>query len=844
MNETRRYPPPPRCAGVIRRLAWLWFVGAVGAADPGVARAEPAPAAAGLLVITADDAPASAARARWIESFKREGYAIQSVSLSRTNTHARVFTALAKMRVSLRDDALLVVIADVPARLSGLEGSETAVEWSSMPPSPHRPGVGMKMEVMESLVSWVAPPAGRLFIFSIQPAAAPGAGIEAASRAAFETSSHGPRRWWVWPAEHGGRTEIAPGGMPLFESCLSDADLPARLLRQDQTDDLIASIIRRVQALSGDRQRPLVWSANGTVAPASGDDLRKAIGVLAGTECDADAWLRQAAAAWSDGYPRVALGLAASAELLPGDAGLPFRVGLLRSNVRLAMGDTQLLHFELAGLAEHFERSRAEGVIRYEYSILRGEAEEAGGQFRDASAAYGEAWNVRMSLAHPPPALDIRLHTGLGRLASEEGRNEEARQRFEQAAKIADQLPDPERMWGARFAMDRAQWHARIGEWDAAQSWCNRAMEQAADYPALRDPLIKTVGDVAERMVVGGQIESASSLITQGRKYLLRPADPESAVWQRVQIRMDMASGRMNEAVEMMRRISPGARAGDAAWAELEVRMLVSEGQFAQAAEQCKNAIRLMRSQGADAGRIRALRVLQADGYLRGGQPERACSVCDLALGEADMTDAQRLEFLRLAIQALYRLGSAEKLARYAEAYLNLNVVPAASTEEAKWLLDAADAALHENRTTVALGMVRSAIFAAREAGVGDPVFWAKARETHALALPRRDPRAWTEALEALRILELCNRQISEDSARVNVLLSEVAREQGDLVRSRAYLSGVLTYLAVPNLVRDPGVISRARQADVLLRRGTQMPPPTGTPADHLRYESAATAAR
>ncbi len=842
MNEARTPRVGPRWARVLRGPAGRWIFAAATAAAACTARAETEPARAGLLVVTAADAPAAPARARWIASFEREGYVVRSASLARTNTYARLFTTLARMRVSLRDDALLVVIADAPARLSGLEGSESAVEWSSMPPAPNRPDPGLKMDVMETLVSWASPPAGRLIIFSMQPTAAAATGAEAASRAAFQATSHGPRRWMAWPAEPGKRIEGSAGGMSLFESCLADADVPARLLRPEEMEGLMASVSRRVQALSGGRQQPLFWSSPGTEAPASADDLRNAIGVLAEREGDADAWLRQAVAAWSDGYPRAALGLASAAERLPGDAQSPFRAGLLRGNIRLDMGDAQSLRFELANLAERFERSRADGVVRYEYAILRGEAEEAGGQSRDAAAAYGEAWSVRMALPNPPPSLDLRLHTGLGRLASDQGRNEEARRRFEQAAGIADQLPEVGRMWSARFAMDRAEWHARIGEWEAAQAWCARAMEQAADYPGLHEPLIRIVGAVAHQMALAGQIEPAQSLITRARNGMMQPGEGESAEWLRTQIRLDMASGRMSEAVGKLKQIPPGERAGDADWAELEARVLVSEGRFAQAAEQLKTAIRLMRAQGAEGERIQKAIIAQADGYLRGGQPELAIAACDDVLGSAGVTDAQRVEVLRTAIQALHRMGSTDKLVRYADMYLKLNMDPAASLEEAEWLMFAADTALESGPAPVALGLIRGAIYAAREAGVDDPLFWVMARETHARALPRRSPEAWAEALEALRLLELCHRQISEDSARLCLLLSDIAREQGDLARSRAYLSEARTFIGVPHLVRDPKMETLARQLELRLSRGTEMPPPAGLPPDHLRYESAETA--
>lgn len=840
MNDFQTQPRRRFSMGLYAHATGLLVLMGAMAVGPGIARAEDPPARAGLLVITADDAPASGGRARWLESFRREGYVVQSVSLAPTNAYAAVFTACARMRVALRDDAVLVVLADVPARLSGLPDSETAVEWGPVSLPSQRADSGLKLEVMETLVSWVAPPEGSLFIFSLQAAAPPASGVEAVSRAAFETRSYGPRRWLSWAAEPGGRTESGGRDMGLFESCLVDMNLPARLLRENHPDDLLDLLARRVRALSGDRQKPLTWSAQGTAAPESGEELRKRIAALADRESDADAWLAQARAAGAAGYPRAALGLAVAAETLPGDATLPIRASLIRGNIRLAMEDATSLHFELAELAEHLEKSKTEGALRYESSILRAEADEAGGNVRDAAAEYGEAWSVRLALSNPPPALDVRLHAGLGRLASESGRNEEARQRFEQACERAAQLPPSDLAWGVRSSMDRARWHARIGEWDAAQTWCSRAIEQSAASPVLRQRLIPAVGDIAETLAIAGKIEPALALVARGRKDVLRPEDAEPAIWRRVQIRADMAAGRVDEAAEKMRKISAKDRAGDVAWAELEAQMLDSKGEFLQAVVAYRAAIDLIQSKGGDAARIYDLKIRQLNCYFRGGLPDRALTQCEDTLSNANLGDDQRIEVLRLAIQAAHRSGAEDKLIHHAGDYLKLNAEPAATPEEAQWMLDAAIAALHKDKKEPALELIRSSIYVAREVGMDDVQFWVRARETHAQALLPAYARAWPEALEALRLIEMNGRRVSEDAARVSLLLSDIARELGDLARSESYLANVLELLAVPNLVRDSTLADRARQAVIQLSRGTDMPPPAGTPADHLRYESAA----
>ena len=799
---------------------------------------------AGLLVI--QEARPPRAREDWIRSFADEGYVVDTRVWTDPDDPAPALGALARMQLQLAEDAVLVVILDLPAILSGGPSTDASVIWA--PPGSASSGASAGragFELMNTLVSWGAPSRGRLVVLALQPPHAAPPDVIEASRRAFESPEHGPFRRLAWPAPPGAVTERSPRGPSLLETCLSDSDLPRRLKEPGFPSVVFENAFRRVRALAGGRQEPVLWAAPGVPAAPPSDSEHAALAAAARSPADVSSWDNVFRAAREGGRYPAALGLAFVAARLAGsDPMSRAQWAMARADVQIRMGDPAAARRDLQAGAEGIVARDVPLPMKFEYAVLKGELEEAEGRGLEAAAAWGEALNIHALLNVSPPDLDARMFCGLGRTASAAGRTAEARQRFDQAWESAIRIQPPRNDLTARIAADRARWHAKTGDWNAAGEWCLRAMDAASSLPWLDDYIGETARWVAERMSTGGGPEPALELMNRARRKMGDAEWMKSPGWARIQVRLDLGAGRWEEAARGLSRIPAEAHADDPDWLELEAAIQRFRGDGVSAVDLYRQALIRMRGDPGSRERMTALDLALASCYLDMNQPNQALSASESILDRPWILDEHRAEATRLAMRAALAANVPREMIRHARTYIRLNREPETTIEEARWMLDASVQAREAGDRDLAVGLARRAMIAAGNAGIEDRAFWAEVREAHARALPASRTRAWSEALEALRLLEINQQDISRSGVRVRLLLSQIAREQGEPARAAFYLSGAVAVSALSGLNSDSEVVRMVRSSLELPDRGSLMPPAAGHPADHQRYEAAAAAIR
>nr|MBP7275612.1 hypothetical protein [Kiritimatiellia bacterium] len=380
----------------------------------------------------------------------------------------------------------------------------------------------------------------------------------------------------------------------------------------------------------------------------------------------------------------------------------------------------------------------------------------------------------------------------------------------------------------------------KIGEWADAGDASLKAMEPVSSGAWPDEYALETARVVAERMSVGGMLDPARNLMEHARRRMGEEAWRNAPEWARVQARIDLSAGRLEEAASALSRIPSEARARDAGWLELEAAILKSQGNLISAAEVYARAIRLLRGDAQSGARIAELEMAVAGCHLDMNQPHQALSACKSLLNRAELSDARRAEATRLAIRAALAADVVPDMQRYARMYLQMIREPEATPEEARWMLAASRKAQEAGDQDVAAKLARTAMIAGRNAEVKDHAFWADVREAHAQALPATRARAWMDALESLRLLGMSHQDISPSGIRVRLLLARIAREQGEPARAAFYHSEALAIAALPGLNTDPGVAGLVRAAMANPDHGNQMPAAVGNSADHQRYEAAA----
>nr|MBP7275948.1 tetratricopeptide repeat protein [Kiritimatiellia bacterium] len=459
---------------------------------------------AGLLVIQETATPG--ARADGIRSFADAGYAVDTCEWTDRNHPGPVLGALARMRLQLADDAVLVVLVDLPAILSGGEHLDASVQWG-----PGRSAVSSTsdgragIELMDTLVAWAAPPRGRLVILAMQPPSRTTPEVIEASRRAFESPDHGPVRHLVWPAAPGAATERSSREVTILESSLSDADLPRRLKGPDFHTKFWEGIFRRVRALSGGRQEAILWSAPGADAGPTTDIERAGLAAVARSPDEVSAWSEAFRAARESGRYGAALGLSAVASRLAGaDPVSQAQWAMERADVQIQMGQPASARRDLLTGASGIDMPGFPVLVKFRFLVLSGELEEAEGRQIEANAVWGEALSIHALLDAPPDELAARMFCGLARTASASGREAEARQRFDQAREAASRLPPSSHHVITRMFADRARWHAKIGEWADAGDASLKAMEPVSSGAWPDEYALETARVVAERMSVRG----------------------------------------------------------------------------------------------------------------------------------------------------------------------------------------------------------------------------------------------------------------------------------------------------------------------------------------------------